>query len=151
MPTNRRAELPYATGGSVGRTVDFIAGRNRYIGYLVSLSRVSFRGLKIGLDCADGSAFFIAKSVFDTLGAATKAIHASPDGRNINLGCGSVHPEALARCVTENGLDMGFAFDGGRRSVRLRGRNGQDFKRRPYSVCLRAPISRRGASWIKTR
>lgn len=108
----RRAGLPYATGGSVGRTVDFIAGRNRYIGYLVSLSRVSFRGLKIGLDCADGSAFFIAKSVFDTLGAATKAIHASPDGRNINLGCGSVHPEALARCVTENGLDMGFAFDG---------------------------------------
>lgn len=106
------AALPYALGGDVGRTVDFVAGRNRYIGCLISLSKVSFRGLKIGLDCANGASFYIAKSVFDALGAVTTAINASPDGKNINSGCGSTHPEALQKCVLKNGLDMAFAFDG---------------------------------------
>lgn len=108
----KAAELPYALGCEVGRTVDFVAGRNRYIGCLISLSKVSFRGLKIGLDCANGASFFIAKSVFDALGAATFAINASPDGKNINLACGSTHPENLQSFVKEKGLDMAFAFDG---------------------------------------
>lgn len=106
------AALPYALGEDVGRTVDFVAGRNRYIGCLISLSKVSFRGLKIGLDCANGASFFIAKSVFDALGAMTTAIHSAPDGLNINRNCGSTHPEDLQKCVLENKLDMAFAFDG---------------------------------------
>ncbi|MBQ5926653.1 MAG: phosphoglucosamine mutase [Clostridia bacterium] len=104
--------LPYAKGGCVGKTVDFRAGRNRYIGYLISLSKSSFSDLKIGLDCAEGSAFFIAKSVFDALGAITVPIHVTPNGENINLRCGSTCPEELCALVKEKGLDMGFAFDG---------------------------------------
>ncbi len=104
--------LPYATGENVGRTVDFVQGRNRYIGMLVSLSRASFAGLKIGLDCANGSAFYIAKSVFDALGAKTVCFSAAPDGLNVNQNCGSTHPYYLQKAVVEQGLDMGFAFDG---------------------------------------
>ncbi len=106
------SEAPYATGARIGRTVDYVFGRNRYIGYLISLSRVSFRGIKVGLDCANGSAWSIAKSVFDSLGASVTLAGAQPTGTNVNLGCGSTHIEHLRRIVVENGLDVGFAFDG---------------------------------------
>ena len=104
--------LPYAKGVTVGKTVDFRAGRNRYIGYLISLSKAAFSDYRIGLDCADGSTFFIAKSVFDALGAITVPIHVQPNGENINLSCGSTSPQELCRLVKEQNLDMGFAFDG---------------------------------------
>ena len=106
------AELPHATGADIGRTVDYSAGRNRYIGYLISLSTHSYKGVKIGLDCANGSTWMIAKSVFDALGADTYVIGNKPDGLNINVECGSTHLEALQSLVRENGLDVGFAFDG---------------------------------------
>ncbi len=104
--------LSYATGGDIGRTVDYVMGRNRYIAYLISLSRHSFKGMKIGLDCANGSAWMIAKSVFDALGADTYVIGAKPDGVNINVDCGSTDMRALRSLVLERGLDVGFAFDG---------------------------------------
>ena len=105
-------ELPYAKGAEIGCSVDHVAGRNRYIGYLISLGIHSFKGWKVGLDCANGSAWHIAKSVFDALGATTYVIGAEPNGLNINAECGSTHMEALRRLVVENGLDVGFAFDG---------------------------------------
>ena len=105
-------EVPYAKRDEIGRTVDFVAGRNRYIGYLISLGTHSFKGYKVGLDCANGSAWNIAKSVFDALGATTFVMGADPDGTNINRGCGSTHIEGLQKFVVENGLDVGFAFDG---------------------------------------
>ena len=105
-------DLPFATGADLGQIIDYSAGRNRYIGYLISLSRFSFRNFNIGLDCANGSAWMIAKSVFDALGAKTFVINASPDGLNINLNAGSTHIEVLADYVRENRLDAGFAFDG---------------------------------------
>ena len=105
-------EPPHATGAEIGRTVDYSAGRNRYIGYLSSLSTHSYKGVKVGLDCANGSTWMIAKSVFDALGADTYVIGNKPDGLNINVECGSTHPEALERLVRENGLDVAFAFDG---------------------------------------
>ncbi len=104
--------LPFATGERIGRTVDFVAGRNRYLAYLLSLARVSFRGVRVGLDCANGSAWQVSKAVFDALGARTFCIGAEPDGTNINGGCGSTHIEALRCLVAERGLDVGFAFDG---------------------------------------
>ena len=105
-------ELPYATREDIGRTVDYVAGRNRYIGYLISLGLFSFRNLKIGLDCANGAAWQIAKSVFDALGAKTYVINAEPNGLNINLNAGSTHIEGLQKFVVENGLDVGIAYDG---------------------------------------
>ena len=105
-------ELPMATRDGIGRTVDYVAGRNRYIGYLISLGLYSFKGMKIGLDCANGSAWNIAKSVFDSLGAKTYVINADPNGCNINENAGSTHIENLQRFVVENGLDAGFAYDG---------------------------------------
>ena len=105
-------DLPYATGADLGRIVDYSAGRNRYIGYLISLSQYSFKNFSVGLDCANGSAWMIAKSVFDALGAKTFTINASPDGLNINRNAGSTHIEVLADYVRENRLDAGFAFDG---------------------------------------
>jgi len=105
-------EIPFATGDRIGRTQDYVAGRNRYIGYLISLATRTFKNYKIGLDCSNGSSSSIAKSVFDALGAKTMVIHNEPDGTNINRDCGSTHPEALQRLVRENGLDMGFAYDG---------------------------------------
>ena len=104
--------LPLATGADIGRTVDYVAGRNRYLAYLLSIPRTSFRGLRVGLDCANGSAFAIAKAVFDALGAEVVCVGVSPDGTNINAGCGSTHPETLRALVTEHALDVGFAFDG---------------------------------------
>ena len=105
-------EVPYAVKNAIGRTVDYVAGRNRYIGYLISLGIHSFKGMKVGLDCANGSAWNIAKSVFDALGAKTYVINAEPNGTNINTNAGSTHIEGLQKFVVENGLDVGFAYDG---------------------------------------
>ncbi len=106
------ADLPFATGSDIGRAYDHSAGRNRYIGYLISLATHSYKGMRIGLDCANGSTWQIAKSVFDTLGAETYVIGNSPNGLNINDNCGSTHIEALRKLVIANNLDVGFAFDG---------------------------------------
>lgn len=105
-------EVPFAHREHIGCTVDYISGRNRYVGYLISLVMYSFRGMKVGLDCANGSSWNIAKSVFDALGAKTYVINASPDGTNINMNAGSTHIEGLCKYVVENGLDVGFAYDG---------------------------------------
>ena len=104
--------LPLAKRDQIGRTADHVAGRNRYIGYLIGLGRYSFKGLKIGLDCANGSAWNIAKNVFDAMGAKTYLINAEPDGYNINTNAGSTHIEVLQKFVLDNGLDVGFAYDG---------------------------------------
>ncbi len=104
--------LPFAVRDKIGKTVDYIAGRNRYIGYLISLGMHSFKGIRVGLDCANGSAWNIAKSVFEALGATVYLIGAEPDGLNINCGVGSTHIETLCNFVRENNLDIGFAFDG---------------------------------------
>ena len=106
-----KTEVPMATR-NIGKTVDYVAGRNRYIGYLISLSRFSFSDKRVGLDCANGASWAIAKSVFDALGAKTYVINAEPDGYNINKDCGSTHIEHLQKLVLEKGLDVGFAFDG---------------------------------------
>lgn len=104
--------LPYAQRDAIGRTVDYSAGRNRYIGYLISLATRSYKNFKIGLDCANGSTWQMAKSVFDALGADTHVISNRPDGLNINVDCGSTHIGQLQKFVLDNGLDVGFAFDG---------------------------------------
>ena len=106
-----KTEVPLATR-EIGRTVDYVAGRNRYIGHLISMSRYSFKNVKVGLDVANGAAWSIAKSVFDALGAKTYVINNEPDGYNINTDCGSTHIEHLQKYVVDNGLDVGFAFDG---------------------------------------
>lgn len=105
-------ELPLATGEKIGRTVDYVAGRNRYIGHLISMATRSFKNTKVGLDCSNGSASSIAKSVFDALGAKTYVINNEPNGTNINTNCGSTHIEVLQKFVLDNGLDVGFAYDG---------------------------------------
>ena len=105
-------ELPYAEGDKIGCTIDYSSGRNRYIGYLISLATRSFKGWKVGLDCANGSTWMMAKSVFDALGADTYVIGNRPDGLNINVDCGSTHIENLRKHVLDNQLDIGFAFDG---------------------------------------
>ncbi len=104
--------LPLSKGEKIGKTVDYVVGRNRYLAYLLSLPRVSFRGIRVGLDCANGSSFMLAKAVFDALGATTVAIGTEPDGLNINADCGSTNPQTLRSLVIEQGLDVGFAFDG---------------------------------------
>ena len=108
----RLPEPPYASGKAIGRVIDHAAGRNRYIGHIISLATHSYRGMRIGLDCSNGSTWMIAKSVFDALGAETYVIGNSPDGTNINLNCGSTHIEALQQLVRDKRLDLGFAFDG---------------------------------------
>ena len=105
-------ELPLAKKENIGRTVDYAAGRNRYIGHLISLATRSFKNMRIGLDCANGSAFAIAKSVYDALGAKTYVINNEPDGTNINTNCGSTHIDVLQEYVREKNLDIAFAFDG---------------------------------------
>ena len=105
-------ELPLAQKEEIGCATDFSAGRNRYIGYLISLPTRSFKNKRVGLDCSNGSASAIAKSVFDALGAKTYVIHNQPDGTNINTNCGSTHIESLQKFVVENHLDVGFAYDG---------------------------------------
>ena len=104
--------IPYATREKIGKTVDYYGGRNQYIGYLISLSRNSYKGYKVGLDCANGSTWMIAKSVFDALGAQTFVINNTPSGTNINENAGSTHIEHLQQFVKNNKLDVGFAFDG---------------------------------------
>ena len=104
--------LPYARQEDIGRTVDYVAGRNRYIGYLISLGMYSFKGVKVGLDCANGAAWNIARLVFEALGAKTYVINNEPDGININMNAGSTHIEVLQKFVVDNGLDVGFSFDG---------------------------------------
>ena len=105
-------EIPYAHREKIGCTVDYVSGRNRYVGYLISLGMYSFKGVKVALDCANGSSWNIAKSVFDALGAKTYVINADPNGTNINTDAGSTHIEGLQKFVVENGLDIGFAYDG---------------------------------------
>ena len=105
-------ELPFAHREHIGCTVDYVAGRNRYMGYLISLGIYSFKGIKVGLDCANGSSWNIAKSVFDALGADTYVINNQPNGLNINNNAGSTHIEGLQKFVVEKGLDVGFAYDG---------------------------------------
>ena len=105
-------EIPFAKRENIGKTTDYAAGRNRYIGYLISIATRAFKDKKVGLDCANGSASAIAKNVFDALGAKTFVIHQEPDGMNINKDCGSTHIEQLQKFVLENGLDVGFAYDG---------------------------------------
>ena len=105
-------ELPFATKKEIGRAKDYAAGRNRYIGHLISLATRSFKEVKVGLDCSNGSSSSIAKSVFDALGAKTYVINNEPDGTNINTNCGSTHINVLQEYVKENGLDVGFAYDG---------------------------------------
>ena len=105
-------EIPVAERNQIGRTVDYVSGRNRYIGYLISMSKYSFKDVKVGLDVANGAAWSIAKGVFDELGAKTYVMNAEPDGFNINTDCGSTHIEHLQKFVVDNGLDIGFAYDG---------------------------------------
>ena len=107
-----KIEVSMAVRDQIGCTVDYSAGRNRYIGYLISLATRSYKNIKVGLDCANGSSWMIAKSVFDALGAKTYVINAEPDGLNINMNAGSTHIEVLQNFVKENQLDVGFAFDG---------------------------------------
>ena len=105
-------EIPYAKRADIGRTVDYAAGRNRYIGYLISIARKSFKDKHVALDCANGSASAIAKPVFDALGAHTHVLANEPNGTNINDGCGSTHVERLQQFVISEGCDLGFAYDG---------------------------------------
>ena len=107
-----KTDVPVAERDAIGRTVDYVAGRNRYIGFLVSLAKYSFKDVKVGLDVANGAAWSIAKAVFDALGAQTYVINNNPDGYNINTDCGSTHIEHLQKYVVDNGLDVGFAYDG---------------------------------------
>ncbi len=107
-----KIEIPIAHRENIGRTVDYVEGRNRYIGYLISMSKYSFKGVKVGLDVANGAAWNIAKGVFNALGAKTYVINDAPDGYNINTDCGSTHIEHLQKFVVDNGLDVGFAYDG---------------------------------------
>lgn len=107
-----KSEVPFATGDAIGCTVDYMQGRNRYISHLISSANFSLQGMKIGLDCANGSASSVAKPVFDALGADVRVISNAPDGFNINVDCGSTHIDRLRRHVVEQGLDVGFAYDG---------------------------------------
>ena len=105
-------DLPVATGADVGRIIDYAAGRNRYVGYLISLAANSYKDFRVGLDCANGSAWMIGRAVFEALGAKTFVTGTEPDGQNINVDCGSTHIDRLKKLVLENSLDVGFAFDG---------------------------------------
>ena len=105
-------DVPLATGDVIGRTVDYMQGRNRYISSLIASCGFSLQGLKIGLDCANGAASSVARPVFDALGAETHVINNAPNGLNINVDCGSTHIDQLQRFVVQNGLDVGFAYDG---------------------------------------
>ena len=107
-----KPKIPFAVRKDIGRTIDFAAGRNRYIGHLISIPTRSFKNIRVGLDCSNGSAFSIAKSVFDAVGAKTYVISNDPDGTNINKNCGSTHIEALQQFVKDHKLDVGFAYDG---------------------------------------
>ncbi|MBR3361521.1 MAG: phosphoglucosamine mutase, partial [Lachnospiraceae bacterium] len=104
--------IPYATEDKIGKTEDHYFGRNRYIGFLAGLAMKSFENCRVGLDCANGSAWMIARAVFDALGAKSQVINNQPNGTNVNDNCGSTHIEGLQKFVVDNMLDVGFAFDG---------------------------------------
>ena len=105
-------EIPFAKKDSIGKTTDYTMGRNRYIGYLLTIPTRPFKGMRVGLDCANGASYLVAKSVYDALGAKTYVINNEPNGTNINTDCGSTHIDKLQAFVKEKGLDVGFAFDG---------------------------------------
>lgn len=105
-------EVPFASGEEIGQVIDYASGRNRYIGYLISLATHSYKNKKVALDCANGSTWTLAKNVFDALGAETHVIGTTPNGLNINAGCGSTHMDHLQAYVKEHKMDVGFAFDG---------------------------------------
>jgi phosphoglucosamine mutase len=110
-------EARFAQGGSepgvsLGRIRELDGALDDYRRELLSAFRVDLSGRRIVLDCANGAAYRAAPSVFERLGAAVEAIGAEPDGRNINEGCGSVHPELLAESIGRSGAEIGFAFDG---------------------------------------
>ena len=105
-------EIPFAKRENIGKTTDYTMGRNRYIGYLLTIPTRPFKGMRIGLDCANGASYLVAKSVYDALGAKTYVINNEPNGTNINTDCGSTHIDKLQAFVKEKGLDVGFAFDG---------------------------------------
>lgn len=105
-------EVPFAVGDVIGCTIDYMQGRNRYIAHLIASANFSLQGVRVGLDCANGSASSVAKPVFDALGAEVHVINNVPDGLNINVDCGSTHMDRLRRFVVEQGLDAGFAYDG---------------------------------------
>lgn len=105
-------DIPFAHKDAIDCTVDYVSGRNRYMGYLISLGVYSFKGMKVGLDCANGSSWNMAKSIFEALGAKCYVINAQPNGFNINNDAGSTHIEGLQKFVVDNGLDVGFAYDG---------------------------------------
>ncbi len=109
---HKYSSVPFAKKTYIGKTVDYVSGRNRYVGYLISLGLYSFRGIKVALDCANGASWSIAKAVFEALGAETRVINASPNGFNINENAGSTHIEGLQKYVVENGMNVGFAYDG---------------------------------------
>ena len=109
---HKYSSVPFAKKTYIGKTVDYVAGRNRYVGYLISLGLYSFRGIKVALDCANGASWSIAKAVFEALAAETRVINASPVGFNINENAGSTHIEGLQKFVVENGMNVGFAYDG---------------------------------------
>lgn len=105
-------EVPFAVGDAIGCTIDYMQGRNRYIAHLIASANFSLQGVRVGLDCANGSASSVAKPVFDALGAEVHVINNVPDGLNINVDCGSTHMDRLRRFVVEQRLDAGFAYDG---------------------------------------
>ncbi len=143
-------ELPMAEGENIGRVVDYVSGRNRYLGYLISLASNSYKHLRIGLDCANGAAWNLARSVFGALGAQLYTVGCEPNGTNINRDCGSTHPDALCCLVREKHLDMGFAFDGDAdrcMAVDERG-NVVDGDRIMYILARR--LSERGMLWKNT-
>ena len=105
-------EIPFASRDHIGCTVDYVSGRDRYVGYLISFGIYSFKGVKVALDCANGSSWNIAKAVFDALGAKTLVINAEPNGTNINNNAGSTHIGVLQKFVVENQCDVSFAYDG---------------------------------------
>ena len=109
---NGEKDLPLAKRERIGAIIDYVSGRNRYMGYLISIVSHSFRSIRVGLDCANGSSWMIAPAIFEALGATTYVINASPDGQNINNDAGSTHIDGLVKLVREQHLDVGFAFDG---------------------------------------
>ena len=105
-------KVPLAKREKMGETVDYASGRNRYIGYLISLGVYSFKGKRVGLDCANGTTWNLAQSIFEALGATVYVINNHPDGFNVNRNSGSTHIEGLQKLVRDNKLDVGFAYDG---------------------------------------
>ena len=140
----RWEEIPFARRERIGRTVDYVAGRNRYIGYLISLGMFSFRGKKVGLDCANGSAWSIARAVFEALGAETYVINAEPDGLNINRNAGSTHIEGLAKAGGGEGSGRGLCLRRRCGPLPVRGREGRSAHRRPHTLHLRSYMKKRG-------